>query len=538
MFILGCDICAKRIAKHMNLKFLVFVGLLLSGTVYGQDIAKGIVYEDINLNGKRDAKEKGLAQVAVSNGVEVVLTDESGRYTLPLRKNSVFFVIKPNGYQFPLDKNNMPQFYYIHKPEGSPELKYEGSKPTGKLPKSVDFPLLKNNNEQENFSALVFGDPQAYNMDEIDYFYRGIVQDIADTEKFSFGISLGDLVGDNLTLHPSYKETVGKIGLPWFNVMGNHDMNYDVQEDVFSDETYEKNFGPNTFSFNYGNAHFIILDNIIYPNPRTGKGYLGGFRKDQLDFVENDLKFVPKDKLIVLAFHIPLLHKNGDVFRAEDRQRLFDLLAEYPHTLSLSAHTHFQQQNFYTKDDGWKQDKPHHEYNVGTTSGDWYSGLKNKQDVPTSTMRDGTPKGYAILHIKDNTYAFDYKVAGEPNDYQLKIIYPAILKEKEVKRYTLYTNFFVGKAGDVVEYSLDGEKWMKMQHSTEADPSYVYEVLKFDNTDKLVEGRRPSNAELSSHLWKAKLPAKLDAGNYSIRVRATDMFGKTHYQTRDLQVIE
>src|SRR5690606_24147142 len=298
----------------MNLKFLVFVGLLLSGTVYGQGIAKGIVYEDINLNGKRDAKEKGLAQVAVSNGVEVVLTDESGRYTLPLRENSVFFVIKPNGYQFPLDKNNMPQFYYIHKPEGSPELKYEGSKPTGKLPKSVDFPLLKNNNEQENFSALVFGDPQAYNMDEIDYFYRGIVQDIADTEKFSFGISLGDLVGDNLTLHPSYKETVGKIGLPWFNVMGNHDMNYDVQEDVFSDETYEKNFGPNTFSFNYGNAHFIILDNIIYPNPRTGKGYLGGFRKDQLDFVENDLKFVPKDKLIVLAFHIPLQHENSKAF--------------------------------------------------------------------------------------------------------------------------------------------------------------------------------------------------------------------------------
>src|SRR5690606_34567474 len=133
----------------MNLKLTTLIaGLFISNFVYGQEIAKGIVYEDTNLNGKRDAKEKGVAQVAVSNGIDVVLTDASGRYSIPARDNSIFFVIKPNGYQFPVDENNKPKFYYIHKPAGSPNLKYEGSKPTGKLPKSVDFALKKDVNEQ------------------------------------------------------------------------------------------------------------------------------------------------------------------------------------------------------------------------------------------------------------------------------------------------------------------------------------------------------------------------------------------------------
>ena len=523
----------------MNIKFTaVIVGLLLSSMGYGQDTARGIVYEDSNQNGKRDAREKGVAKVAVSNGVDVVLTDAAGKYQLPARDNNIFFVIKPQGYQFPVDEHNKPQFYYIHKPEGSPALKYAGSKPTGKLPKSVDFALQKNTEEQADFSALVFGDPQAYNMDEINYFEQGIIQDITATEKFSFGLSLGDLVGDDLVLHEPYIETVGKLGLPWFNVMGNHDMNFDVKEDILSDETYEKNFGPNNFSFNYGNAHFIILDDILYPNPRTGKGYLGGFRKDQLDFVENNLKFVPKDKLIVLAFHIPLLHKNSNVFRGEDRQRLFDLLAEYPHTLSLSAHTHLQRHNFYTKEDGWRQEKPHHEYNVGTTSGDWYSGLKNKQGVPTSTRRDGTPKGYAILNISGNTYTFDYKVAGKPNDYQLNITFPTEVLQKNVRRHTLYVNFFIGTPNDTVEYSLDGSEWTKMNHTVTEDPNYQFNVLKFDNASELMDGRRPSAATLSTHVWQTKLPTTLKAGQYTIQVRATDMFGRTHLQTKELKIVE
>lgn len=522
----------------MKLKFAIIAGLLFSQFTYGQEFAKGVVYNDENKNGKKESREKGIAEVAVSNGVDVVLTDAKGRYQLPARENSVYFVIKPNGYQYVLDEDHTPQFYYIHKPEGSPDLKYPGTAPTGKLPKSIDFALTQDTNEKTNFKALVFGDPQAYTMDQIGYFDKGVVQDIENTERFAFGISLGDLVGDDLVLHAPYKKAVSKLGLPWYNVMGNHDLNFDVKEDELSDETYEENFGPGNFAFNYGDAHFIILDNILYPHPRTGKGYMGGFRKDQLDFIENNLKFVPKDKLIVLAFHIPLLHNNPDVFRTEDRQRLFDLLADYPNTLSMSAHTHLQRQNFYTGDDGWKQEKPHHEYNVGTTSGDWYSGLKNEDGVPVATMRDGTPKGYAILNIEGNNYTFDYKVAGKPLDYQINLTFPAAVEQAYLRRHTLVANFFIGTEEDRVEYSLDGENWTEMQHIVKEDPSYVYNMLKFDNAENLLDGFRPSQARTSTHLWEAKLPAKLAPGSYQIQVRATDMFGRVHTQTKDLQIVQ
>ncbi len=521
---------------YMNIKILLVSTLLSTAIVQAQELAKGTVFIDINKNGKKEKNEKGVAGVSVSNGREVVQTDHNGNYTLPVDNDNIIFVIKPRDYVFPLDKHNHPLFYYLHKPLGSPKLKYTTADATGKLPKSLDFPMYPHA-EPTSFKALIFGDPQAYTKEELDFFKQGIINDISDKNAFQFGVSLGDLVGDDLTLHEPYKETVGSIGLPWYNVMGNHDMNYDVVSDSLSDESFELNFGPNNYSFNYGNAHFIILDNIIYPNPRTGKGYLGGFRKDQLDFVENDLKFVPKDKLIVLAFHIPLVHKNSDVFRNEDRQRLFDLLKDFPNTVSLSAHTHYQQQNFYGKAEGWSQTKPHHEYNVGTTSGDWYSGQINQQGVPASTMRDGTPKGYAIMNIKDNAYAFDYKVAGQESNYQINLIGPSTVKAKHAKRYTIYANFFMGRTDDMMEYSLDGKEWKKMSRTDSPDPSYEYEVLKFDNATELIEGRRPSNAVNSTHLWEMKLP-NLKAGTHQIEVRIKDMYGVTHHATKTINVVQ
>jgi hypothetical protein len=379
---------------------LLIVGLLFPFVTQAQLTVKGTVFEDVNRNGNKERREKGLEQVAVSNGQEVVLTDKNGRYELPIGKDNAVFVIKPQGYKPVANKNNQPEFYYIHKPEGSPAFKYAGVSPTGKIPRSLDFGLVSSE-EEENFTALIFGDPQPYTEQEVEFFYRGVVAEVEGIKNVSFGLSLGDLVGNNLDLFSPYIQAVKKVGIPWYNLMGNHDMNFDAESDSLSDETYEIHFGPANYSFNYGKVHFIVLDDILYPDPRDNKGYWGGFRKDQLEFVKNDLAFVPKDNLVVLAFHIPISEPGGDSFRDEDRQQLFNLLRDFPHTLSLSAHTHIQRHDFFTKEDGWQQEKPHHHYNVGTTSGSWYTGKLNEQGVPVSTMRDGTPKGYAFITLKE-----------------------------------------------------------------------------------------------------------------------------------------
>lgn len=526
----------------MRSSFYIIVFLLFSSNALAQsrEYARGIVYHDENRNGQKERSEKGLPEVAVSNGVDVVLTNELGEYVLPVGNDNIIFVVKPAGYAFPLDSNNQSRFYYIHKPLGSPNnLKYAGSMPTGKLPKSIDFPLYRQQ-EDSSFKALVFGDPQAYTVEEIDYFTKGVVQDVKNTTGMAFGISLGDLVGDDLVLHPLYQQAVSKLGLPWYNVMGNHDMNFDVDADSLSDETYERHFGPPNFAFNYANVHFIILDDILYPHPRTGKGYWGGLREDQLRFLENDLKFVPKDKLIVIAYHIPvfLSDRNEKHFRPEDRQRLMDLIAPFPHTVSMSAHTHYQEQVFWEKSDGFQRDRPHHEYNVGTTSGDWYSGELNHQGVPVSTMRDGTPRGYAILNIEGTKYSFEYRVAGQDSTYQIALTGAETLREPYARRHHLYANFFMGQRGSKVMYRVDKGEWREMEYISAPDPAYTFETLKYDHAAEAArEGKRPSDPVNSTHLWRIRYP-RLSKGSHVFEVKGIDMYGKEHYAQKTVNVVE
>ncbi|ULT27029.1 hypothetical protein KUH03_09590 [Sphingobacterium sp. E70] len=144
------------------------ISLALAQTVQAQEFAKGKVFLDVNRNGKLDKNEKGIPSVSVSNGREVVATDKEGNYKLPVGNDNIIFVVKPSGYAVPVDENNHPKFYYIHKVNGSPASKYPGVTATGKIPASVNFALYQQE-EQANFSAFVFGDPQAYTEEELGF---------------------------------------------------------------------------------------------------------------------------------------------------------------------------------------------------------------------------------------------------------------------------------------------------------------------------------------------------------------------------------
>lgn len=514
----------------MKTSFIILCASLLTIGASAQNNVTGYVYNDLNQNSKKERREKGIDSVAVSNGEQVVLTDENGKYELPLGIDNIISIIKPAGYKITTDGNNLPQFFYNYKPQGSPELKFKGVSPTGKLPKSVDFGLVKTV-EADSFTALIFGDPQPYTLEEIEFFKKGIVAEVEGIKDIPFGISLGDLVGNDLSLFNPYIEAIKKIGIPWYNVMGNHDLNFDAKTDTLSDETYEAHFGPANYAFNYGKVHFIVLDNILYPDPRDSEGYWGGLREDQLNFIANDLKYVPKDHLIVLAFHIPLSEPDGDAFRDDDRADLFRLLKEYPHTLSLSAHTHIQKQSFFTETEGWLREKPHHEYNVGTTSGDWYSGKLDTLGIPISTMRDGTPKGYAFLHFDGNKYTMEYKVAGKPKAYQMEVFAPKVVAKDRHTRAGIYANFFMGNEGDSVMYSVDNGDWKPMTYVLDYDPAYATLVNEWDTNTELMPGRRSSNPVISTHLWRGSIPTKLDVGEHQIKIKATDMFGNEHTAT-------
>src|SRR5271166_5684810 len=95
------------------------------------EAARGTVY-DAESNPRR-----GLPDVMVSNGQEVVKTDADGAWSLPVGAGESVFVIKPAGWALPLDPaTNLPRFAYVHAPKGSPDLgfRYAGLAPTGALP--------------------------------------------------------------------------------------------------------------------------------------------------------------------------------------------------------------------------------------------------------------------------------------------------------------------------------------------------------------------------------------------------------------------
>ena len=75
----------------------------------------GTVFDDRNENGVQDKGEKGLANVTVSDGKNITVTDKQGKYELVVetdrRVSDIVFVTTPSGYTVPTDDNKTPQFY-------------------------------------------------------------------------------------------------------------------------------------------------------------------------------------------------------------------------------------------------------------------------------------------------------------------------------------------------------------------------------------------------------------------------------------------
>jgi len=496
-------------------------------------VASGVVYEDRNKNGVRDPLEPGIGGIRVSNQQEVVVTDRQGRWTLPSNDDVIFFVVKPKGWMTPVDKDNIPRFYYIHKPAGSPpNFKFKGVAPTGPLPKSIDFPLVRQR-EPNDFTALFFGDTQPRNLREVDYIARQVVEPILrEKHSHKFGVTLGDVAFDDLdTLEPLAKQ-IGLIGIPWYYVLGNHDINFDAKHDHHSDETWERIFGPNYYSFDYGPTHFVSLDNVVWTSAENSGavnrgGYRAGLGEKQLAWLKNDLAKVPKNQLVVLMMHIPM----GQI---AEKEELFRILEERPYALSVSAHTHFQEHIYFTEKDSWRGSKPHHHVVNVTTCGSWWSGAPDALGVPHSTMRDGAPAGYSIFKFNGNQYSIEYRANNRPAAYQMNIYAPDATSGSGITGTTIFANVFGGTDKSKVEFKLGNGPWRPMVQTREPDPKYV-EV--FERDKDLARPYRALPAPINSpHLWKANLYATSERGVVPIHVRTTDQFGQSYIATRGLRV--
>ncbi len=491
-------------------------------------MARGSVYADSNGNGIRDPGEPGLAGVGVSDGVQVVRTDSAGAYQLEIDdSDAMLFVLKPRNYQLPVDASKVPQFYYLHRPDGVPKRRFAGSEATGALPRQINFGLLARP-EPDRFRVLVMSDTQTRNQREVDFYRRDVVEELSNVQDIAFGITLGDIAFDDLSIYPALIDATARIGVPWFYVLGNHDLNRDAATDRDSDDTYEAWFGPPTYAFQYGPVHFIYFDDVIHWLDADGQPqYTGGLRDDQLEFIAQYLATVPSTAWVVLAMHIAFPDPdNSERFRASDRRRLLDLLKRFPNTLSLSGHSHLQQHYFLTEQDGWRGESPHHHYNVGAVSGSWWSGELDAGGIPHATMRDGTPNGYAIIEFAPEGYLIDYKAARQPAGEVMRITGPGTVIADSFPAADVYVNVFNGNQRSQVRYRIDNGAWQVMQRVNEKDPFMLKVNVQDLLQDAPRDNYRSSPASASSHLWRARLDTGLSPGQHFLVVSVIDMFGR------------
>lgn len=495
-----------------------------------REFATGVVFHDLNKNQQHDPNEPGLGNIRVSNGDQVVATDNKGRYRLPVDDDTILFVIKPRDWMTPTDELNLPRFYYIHKPNGTPKLKFPGVAPTGPLPASIDFPLYRRD-EPGEFRVLLFGDTQPYSIQEVDYLAHDIVEQLIGIDA-AFGLTLGDIVGDDLRLFDPVNRAVAHVGIPFYNVLGNHDLDFAAADDRYSDDAYERTYGPPYYSFDYGPVHFIVLDSVVWHGATEEKKgyYRGGLGEDQLRFIKNDLAFVPTDQLIVLAMHIP-------VIEFVDRAKLFTMLANYPHTVSFSAHWHVQRHWFLDRDDDWTGSNPHHLMTLATTCGSWWTGAPDEVGIPHTTMRDGAPNGWCLAEFKDNSYKLAFRVARRPATYQMNIYMPEAVERTAVRNTEVVVNVFAGSSRSVVEIRVNDGKWQKLKRVERVDPYYA-KMKAAEQSDNPPRGRKLPNADASTHLWAGELMTDVPPGTHRIEVRTTDMFDQTYRAHRLFRVTE
>ncbi len=502
----------------MSLRVAAVLGLVLTAWPAVAAPVTGVVFDDRNGNGVRDDAEPGVAGVAVSDGRAVVRSDAAGHYEIAGTDSATIFVIKPRGWRSPLNAQNLPQFFHrVAAGEGA-----------------VNFPLTPID-EPDQFRALVFTDPQPASAGEVGFLERTMVEKLAGGSGFAFGVTLGDIVYDRHDLFAPLNTAVARVGVPWWNLIGNHDLDLGA-DDRGSAASFEAVYGPSTYAFHEGHALFVALNDV---RPLGGPRYIGGLRPDQFEFLENLLRITPKDELVVLMMHIPWFTPYvlpSGTFRAADRARLFALLQDRPHNLWLSGHTHYQRHVFYGSADGWHGATPLHEANVAAACGGFWGGPADATGIPIATMWDGTPPGYAVLSVDGTNARVDYRAAREPAEFQIGLHAPQTSRVG-LGYISYWANVFNGHEGWKIESRVDNRGWGAMRQALEWDPAYAARYLAQDTMAVPLPGKRLPDPTICFHLWRAYLPADLPVGEHVIEVRATDPDGQVFTAKRKVSVI-
>jgi hypothetical protein len=286
----------KTIAAAM----IALAAVMLSAAPAATPVA-GVVFEDLNGNGRRDSGEGGLAGVAVSNQHEVVESGADGAYRLSGPGSGVVFVSLPDD----------------HRAVGS----FWKAVPSASGGASLDFALAARP-APAAFTFIHASDahvsPQS--LGRLQQFRA-----IAETRCPDFVLVTGDLVRDALRVgedearsyYDLYLDEARRFPMPVWSVPGNHE-NFGIERHLslvspthplYGKGMYRQRLGPNYYSFTFGGVHFVGLDSVDIAD----LWYYGHVDATQLAWLRADLERLPSGTPVVTFNHIPFVSAVDEV---------------------------------------------------------------------------------------------------------------------------------------------------------------------------------------------------------------------------------
>ncbi len=503
---------------------------------------------NMTIKGVVHAGGVGLANVVVSDGVEVVKTDSNGAYYLPSQKKKNFvFVSIPGGYEVE-QSGPLPLFYKKHSGNAA-------------IVEVIDFELQAVNNDKHVVLAL--GDMHLANRNnDVSQFQKGFLTDAPKTiTKYKnegykvYGLTLGDMTWDaywydNNYSFPQYLNLVNNIGIPLFHTMGNHDNDPYVANDWSAESAFRASLGPTYYSFNLGKVHYIVLDNIQYINTGATQGTVGQREyntkviAEQMEWLKKDLAMISdKSTPIILAMHAHLYKQpstsNTATLNMSNGTELLNALSEFNDVNILTAHTHICY--------GHEHNTKIMEHNSGAICATWWWTGKNGYSG-NNTCKDGAPGGYVIWKFDNRDYTWRYKSVGFEEDYQFRAYdlnkclitagkYAPNATEAAFDPYKgsygtannnneILVNVWGYDKAWKVEMFENGTNPLSVSRVSTLDPLHIISYEAF----RVNEGKVPTEdfcSRNSTNMFKAKA----NSATSSILIKVTDRFGNVYSET-------
>lgn len=450
----------------------------------------------IQVKGKIESNGIGVPSVMVTDGVAVVQTDKNGKFALSTNSEREFvYYSLPSGYESPVALG-VPVFY-------APIDK-------NKKKQVRNFAIQPSKQSQTKHAFIVLGDPQVKTVDEFDLLSKVIVdmnETVADlpTELPVHAMSMGDNVFDELQFFDQYKQIISKTKLPFYQLVGNHDMDYNERSDELSAKSYTAKFGPAYYSFNKGRIHYVVLKDVFYYG--NAYKYIGYINENQLQWLEKDLATVKPGSTVIVSLHIPTVYGESeytDNFANKmsnsvmNSAALFKIIAPF-NTHIMAGHSHTQWNTIISP--------KLFEHTHSAACAAWWQG---------EIGVDGTPKGYTVYSVNGDSISWYFKTVELSKDEQFKL-YP-------IGSELLYPDCVIANVYNYdpkwkVNWYENGVLMGEMEQYWGVDP-----LAKSTYIPKQNKKYWWLSAGETHHLFKAKIVNP----NVKITVKVTDRFGKLY----------